>query len=64
MKISVRITTEAKKGKKKFPIKHNVGHTHILELVRQTGIDSMNSKTKDNAVALCSHNTLPKADRV
>lgn len=54
----------SKKRKKKIPIKHNVGHTHILELVGQMGIDSINSKTKDNAVALCSHNTLPKAVRV
>lgn len=63
MKISVRITTEAKKEKKKNPIKNNVGHTYIPELVRQTDTDRISSKAKDNAVTLLSHNTL-KANRV
>lgn len=53
---------QKQKGKK-IPIKHNVGHIHILELVRQRDIDKINSKTKDNAMAFRSHNTLPKADK-
>jgi len=54
----------SKKGKKKIPIKHNVGHTHILDSVRQMGIDRIGSQTKGNAIALHSHDALPKDDRV